>query len=303
MSQVPVIASRSRSLKLYKPEEAKTKIAKADAIVDYAKRVKDWPLLLQAIDAKVEEQIEFVEWWRINVTPRLQAGSKLSADKRTTISMADVEKKTGITNQQVSKWGKRTTPAERDRYRQKLYDAAYNAAMATVAGNLMSETNEWYTPADYIASVRTVLGEIDLDPASCAAANKVVKAGKFFTGKDKGEKREWFGRVFVNPPYGVIEGESRAGMFCNKAIAEYAAGRVSACIILVNSVHAQSWQKPLFDFPFCLVDHRIEFADSEGEINPNPTFMNMFVYLGPDKGSFVREFSKHGYVVERVHAD
>jgi len=37
--------------------------AKLTAIIDYARAVKDWPLLEQAVDTKINEQEEFVEWW------------------------------------------------------------------------------------------------------------------------------------------------------------------------------------------------------------------------------------------------
>ena len=37
---------------------------------------------------------------------------------------------------------------------------------------------------------------IDLDPASCSEANRVVRAKKFYKMKDKGEKQPWSGRIF-----------------------------------------------------------------------------------------------------------
>jgi hypothetical protein len=42
-----------------------------------------------------------------------------------------------------------------------------------------STSNEHYTPQQYVEAARSVLGEIDLDPASNHQANKVIKAGVF----------------------------------------------------------------------------------------------------------------------------
>ncbi len=44
--------------------------ATADAIIGYAKRVQDWPLLKRAIDQKIEDQEEFVGWWTKKVRAR-----------------------------------------------------------------------------------------------------------------------------------------------------------------------------------------------------------------------------------------
>jgi len=60
---------------------------------------------------------------------------------------------------------------------------------------------EWYTPAQYVELARSVLGEIDLDPASSPEAQKVVRAKKFFDKNIDGLKQNWDGRVFLNPPY------------------------------------------------------------------------------------------------------
>jgi hypothetical protein len=88
------------------------------AVIEYAKRVKDWPLLEQAADAKIEQQAEFVGWWREKVRGPGKANSR-----RTGLFDCDkAEEMTGITQQPISKWAKRLKdlPA----YRARLYGAA-----------------------------------------------------------------------------------------------------------------------------------------------------------------------------------
>jgi hypothetical protein len=169
--------------------------------------------------------------------------------------------------------------------------------------NYLKGSVEWYTPQRYIEAVREVLGEIDLDPASCADANKIVRAKQFFTQEDNGLEQAWHGRVFMNPPYGVQNGESVAAMFCNKAIGEYESGKIEACIILVNSLHSQAWQAPLYKYPICLVNHRIKFVSGDGKENDNPTFQNIFVYLGREPEKFARAFSAVGFVMLPAPSD
>jgi hypothetical protein len=167
------------------------------------------------------------------------------------------------------------------------------------AANYSSESNEWYTPARYIEAVHEVLGGIDLDPASSAQANVAVRAAEIFTKEDDGLARDWHGRVFMNPPYGKTpDHPSLAAAFCNKALAEYECGNVAAGVILVNSLHSQAWQASLYGHIVCLVNHRIHFVSADGEENENPTFQNMFIYLGRDAAKFAMVFSQFGYVLK-----
>ncbi len=56
---------------------------------------------------------------------------------------------------------------------------------------------EWLTPPDLVEK----LGKFDLDP--CSPINPpFIHAETNYTIEDDGLEKEWFGRVFLNPPYG-----------------------------------------------------------------------------------------------------
>jgi hypothetical protein len=125
---------------------------------------------------------------------------------------------------------------EPDKYRVRLLGSAYVAAFLASAAlsdsQLINQSlnHERYTPAKYLEPAREVLGGIDLDPASCEEANKTVGATTFFDKTRDGLLQEWWGRVWLNPPYGDL-----AGAFIDKLSEERAAGRVTAAICLVNA--------------------------------------------------------------------
>ena len=60
---------------------------------------------------------------------------------------------------------------------------------------------EYYTQEYIIDLAQEVLGVIDLDPASCSLANKVVRANNIFTIEDDGLSKPWFGNVWMNHPF------------------------------------------------------------------------------------------------------
>lgn len=57
--------------------------------------------------------------------------------------------------------------------------------------------DEWLTPPDLLAS----LGRFDLDPCS-PIKRPWPTAAEHFTVLDDGLNRPWYGRVWLNPPYG-----------------------------------------------------------------------------------------------------
>ena len=162
-----------------------------------------------------------------------------------------------------------------------------------------SDSNEWYTPARYADLAKKVMGDIDLDPASCIAANQSIQAKRIFDIEDDGFSRNWSGRVWLNPPYGRGEEGSNQAAWSKKLIDEYKAGRVSEGMLLVNAATGNKWFADLWEFPICFVDHRIRFISPRGDYS-QPTHSNVIVYLGSNEGRFVELFSEIGTVAKRV---
>lgn len=165
---------------------------------------------------------------------------------------------------------------------------------------LSSKYNDWHTPEKYLKAVRAVLGAIDLDPASCETANCTVSAARYYTEAENGLLLPWAGRVFVNPPYGKVAGQSSQELFILKLIKEVREGNVSEAIALVNFVPGYKWFKPLWDYPICSVDHCIKFVRGDGAPSGKAKASSCFVYFGEDTEKFITEFSQFGPVIGKL---
>lgn len=69
-------------------------------------------------------------------------------------------------------------------------------------GNTTKGKDEWLTPPHVIKAC----GEFDLDPCS-PIVRPWATAKNHFTIVDNGLRKEWFGRVWCNPPYGELAGQ------------------------------------------------------------------------------------------------
>jgi len=280
-----------REIERFDPRKARRRDAATAAEIVYAKRVRDWPLLRDAIKRKLDDQTKFVSWWGKHV----RGPGKVNSRRTGEIAVDAAEESTGISNQQVSKWKRRLK--EPDKYEAMLYGDAYSRAMAeTVTTTAAKWTGdpESYTPAQYIEAARAVMGEIDLDPASNEIAQRTVRAAEYFDEKANGLKQPWHGRVFLNPPYNY----PLVAHFIGKLITELDAQCVTAAILLTNNNTDTRWwhEAAARAAAVCFTLGRINFYKADGQIT-QPTNGQTFFYFGADPVAFASLFDRFGLIM------
>jgi rubrerythrin len=158
-----------------------------------------------------------------------------------------------------------------------------------------SGNNEWYTPAEYIDAARYVMGSIDLDPASSDVANQTVKAVTYYTIDNDGLQHEWFGRVWMNPPYasGFVD------KFTEKLTMHYQDGDIEEAIVLVNNATETTWFQQMSSVCKCICfpRRRVKFIDIDGNPSGAPLQGQAILYMGSNMDEFANVFSKFGIVL------
>lgn len=187
--------------------------------------------------------------------------------------------------------------AEREAERYKAFNAFGKPSTTTAEAMIPTappvpsrDGDEWYTPAVYIEAARKVMGGIDLDPASCAAANETVKAIAFYTLADNGLERPWEGRIFMNPPY------SETDKWVSRLLWMHANGMLDQAIVLANAKTETAWFNDLWDVAgtVCLVRSRIAFVPGDGGNAATGRHGSAIFYIGPNGGKFAETFSAFG---------
>jgi hypothetical protein len=166
----------------------------------------------------------------------------------------------------------------------------HQGAVPHVAHN--AGNTEWYTPLEYLAAARKVLGAIDLDPASSPQANVAVQARRFFTAADDGLTQTWAGRVWLNPPYA----SELVGRFTAKLKGHVQAGAIAAAIVLVNNATETAWFQDIASVAraICFPLGRVRFLRPDGTSGA-PLQGQAVFYIGPEHAAFREAFPLDHY--------
>ena len=181
-------------------------------------------------------------------------------------------------------------------------DGEFEADIASARDKILLDTPhvarntgefEWYTPPHIVEAARACMGGIDLDPASSDAANKFIKADRYFTEADDGLSRDWSGRVWMNPPYS----KELIAPFIEKLLSS---NLNQACALTHNATET-SWGQALLGAAsaVCFPSGRIGFIDpATGTPRAgSPLQGQMIVGLDVTRGCFDEAFGEIGTVL------
>ncbi len=141
--------------------------------------------------------------------------------------------------------------------------------------NQTSGKVEYYTPLPIIEAARYTMGSIDLDPASSKRANEQVWAGTYFTEKQDGLTKEWFGNVWMNHPFGREEN----ARWINKLIQHYDAGDIGQACCITFASTSERWFQPLMSHAQCYLSPRTNYLLPNGEVFRGVTKGSVVTYL------------------------
>ena len=156
-------------------------------------------------------------------------------------------------------------------------------------------TAEWYTPSGVIELARHTLGgTIDLDPASCAFAQRWIKANRYFEIAINGLTQNWrASTVWLNPPF------DSTSLWVSKMRSEFLAGNFNAGLLIVNSALGYNWYEDLWrQYPICCLRQRLCFVNAQGQTNGQAKKGQTIVYMANhDWGTFIEDWRHYGRII------
>lgn len=157
--------------------------------------------------------------------------------------------------------------------------------MNTTFERSTTATDEWYTPKEIIDA----LGRFDLDP--CSPVKPLWETAKVMYNKnDDGLSKEWFGRVWLNPPYSrpLIE------RFV-KRLAEHGNG----IALLFNRCDSKMFQDVIFEKAIAMkfLRNRIRFFRPDGVRGDSPRCGSILIAFGEENAEILKNCDISGKYV------
>ena len=150
--------------------------------------------------------------------------------------------------------------------------------------NQDSGKTEYYTPPNITGAAYTVMGGIDLDPASSWRANKMVGATSYYDRH--AIWREWKGRVWMNHPFSRKNNK----LWIWRLVQAYKRGYVTQACCITYAATSEKWFRPLLDFPQCYLYKRTNYLLPDGTVKRGVTKGSVVTYLGPNVARFRQVF-------------
>ena len=147
-------------------------------------------------------------------------------------------------------------------------------------------SDEFGTPAEFHRPIADAVGGFDLDPASGAESQPL--ASTRYTEEDDGLSQEWFGTVWLNPPF------SEKTRWVRKVRAEVADGNVETVVVLLPvDTSTQLFHTHVTAAKaICFVEGRLSFDG--GDRNPN--FGTLLAVFGETNDDLLDAFDRKGTV-------
>lgn len=141
-------------------------------------------------------------------------------------------------------------------------------------------TDEWYTPIEIINQLGGA-NSFDLDP--CAPLTPLYSTAQTMYNKlDNGLSKDWFGRVWLNPPYSrpLIEQFIRKMVEHNNGIA-----------LLFNRCDNKMFQDLIFPnmSGMLFMRHRIKFLRPDGTIGGSPGCGSILIAFGAANAEILKK--------------
>lgn len=170
-------------------------------------------------------------------------------------------------------------------------DALYNTAWSWMAGQ-KAGVQDYFTPPEIVEAARLAMGGIDLDAASHPLANRTHRIPDYFHTGRSAFHNDWYGRVWLNPPYG-----NNAPWF--ERIQQFVeAGEVEQlCMLSPMWAFQTRIARPVMELSSGL----ILFSPTPkfwGNVNPDKTGSNNphgVIYIGPHGQRFHQAFARFGF--------